>query len=189
MERYFNTEGLCEPDVHYMVRLDDRLEKIKRLFVDRGKYFVINRGRQYGKTTTLRALAEYLKDSYLVVSMDFQMLSTSNFENEQKFVKAFARYFTGAVKEQESLSALEESGLLNMETEEQADMGEMFIRLGRFCEKAPKPVVMMIDEVDSASNNQVFLDFWQCSEGTIWNGRESLRFILSSLQEYMISRI
>ena len=27
MERYFNTEGLCEPDVHYMVRLDDRLEK------------------------------------------------------------------------------------------------------------------------------------------------------------------
>ena len=88
MERYFNTEGLCEPDVHYMVRLDDRLEKIKRLFVDRGKYFVINRGRQYGKTTTLRALAGYLKDSYLVVSMDFQMLSTSNFENEQKFVKA-----------------------------------------------------------------------------------------------------
>ena len=101
MERYFNTEGLCEPDVHYMVRLDDRLEKIKRLFVDRGKYFVINRGRQYGKTTTLRALAGYLKDSYLVVSMDFQMLSTSNFENEQKFVKAFARYFTGAVKEHE----------------------------------------------------------------------------------------
>ena len=58
MERYFNTEGLCEPDVHYMVRLDDRLEKIKRLFVDRGKYFVINRGRQYGKTTTLRALTK-----------------------------------------------------------------------------------------------------------------------------------
>lgn len=159
MERYFNTEGLCEPDVHYMVRLDDRLEKIKRLFVNRGKYFVINRGRQYGKTTTLRALAGYLKDSYLVVSMDFQMLSTSNFENEQKFVKAFARYFTGAVKEHEVLSALEESDILDTEADEQADMGEMFIRLSRFCEKAPKPVVMMIDEVDSASNNQVFLDF------------------------------
>lgn len=49
MERYFNTEGLCDPDIHYMVNLDERLSKIKRLFVDRGKYFVINRGRQYGK--------------------------------------------------------------------------------------------------------------------------------------------
>jgi hypothetical protein len=50
MRRYFNTEGQCEPEIHYMVRLDDRLDKIKRLFIDRGKYFIINRGRQYGKT-------------------------------------------------------------------------------------------------------------------------------------------
>ncbi len=28
--RYFNTEGgVCRPDEHYMVRLDDRLDKIK----------------------------------------------------------------------------------------------------------------------------------------------------------------
>ena len=61
MRRYFNTEGRCRPQQHYMVGLDDRLDRIKRLFVDRGKYFVINRGRQYGKTTTLMALAEYLR--------------------------------------------------------------------------------------------------------------------------------
>mgnify|MGYP001073328865 FL=1 len=54
--KYFNTEGLCRPEKHYMVRLDVRLEQIKRLLVDREKYFVINRGRQYGKTTTLSAL-------------------------------------------------------------------------------------------------------------------------------------
>lgn len=28
-----------------------------------------------------------------------------------------------------------------------------------FCKSSPKPVVLMIDEVDSASNNQAFLDF------------------------------
>lgn len=39
MRRYFNTEGQCEPEIHYMVRLDDRLDKIKRLFIDRGKSF------------------------------------------------------------------------------------------------------------------------------------------------------
>lgn len=45
MRRYFNTEGQCEPEEHFMVRLEERLEKIKTLYVDRGKYFVINRGR------------------------------------------------------------------------------------------------------------------------------------------------
>ena len=76
--RYFNTEGVCRPDVHYMVCLDDRLDKIKRLYVDQGKYFIINRGRQYGKTTTLKALAEYLKKDYVVIAMDFQMMSTAS---------------------------------------------------------------------------------------------------------------
>lgn len=55
MEKYFNTEGLCNPRYHYMVPLDDRLYKIRQRYVERGSYFVINRGRQYGKTTTLRA--------------------------------------------------------------------------------------------------------------------------------------
>ena len=44
-----------------MVRLDDRLEKIREDYVEGGSYFVINRGRQYGKTTTLAALEEALK--------------------------------------------------------------------------------------------------------------------------------
>ncbi len=60
MRRYFNTEGQCEPEIHYMVRLGDRLNRIKQFFIDRGKYFVMNRGWQYGKTTTLCALEEYL---------------------------------------------------------------------------------------------------------------------------------
>ena len=89
MERYFNTEGRCRPDLHYMVRLDDRLRKMKEQFVDRGKYFVINRGRQYGKTTTLMALAEYLKEEYAVFSLDFQMMSSSNFSDEETFVISF----------------------------------------------------------------------------------------------------
>ena len=48
--------------MHYMVRIDERLKRIRQRFVDQGKYFVINRGRQYGKTTTLMALAEALKE-------------------------------------------------------------------------------------------------------------------------------
>ena len=73
MRRRFNTAGSCNPQRHYMIRLDDRLEKIKKDFIDEGSYFVINRGRQYGKMTTLTALETYLKDAYsLFYHFDFQ---------------------------------------------------------------------------------------------------------------------
>lgn len=98
MRRYFNTEGLCDPQEHYMVRLDERLAKMKELYVDRQKYFVINRGRQYGKTTTLYALAAYLEDEYTVLSLDFQELGTEDFTDAAVFVRAFARLVMEAVR-------------------------------------------------------------------------------------------
>ena len=55
MPKVFNTAAICIPQEHYMVNLDSRVREIKKL-VDAGKYFMINRARQYGKTTTLRAL-------------------------------------------------------------------------------------------------------------------------------------
>lgn len=72
-----------------MVCLDERVEKIKCLFVDRKKYFVINRGRQYGKTTTLKLLAKYLEREYTVFSLDFQKMETGNFKDALTFSKAF----------------------------------------------------------------------------------------------------
>lgn len=70
--RSFNTTGICSPEKHYMVNLDHRLAEVK-ILVDDGKYFTINRARQFGKTTTLQALGDYLNNDYFVVSMDFQM--------------------------------------------------------------------------------------------------------------------
>ncbi len=43
--------------VYKMVNLSERLVEITKL-VDAGKYFTINRARQYGKTTTLVASAK-----------------------------------------------------------------------------------------------------------------------------------
>ena len=57
--KWFNVKGPCISSRHYMVDITDRLETMKRL-VDREEYFVINRGRQYGKTTTLSHLRIFL---------------------------------------------------------------------------------------------------------------------------------
>ncbi len=42
MDKYFNTEGICYPDIHYMVNLDSRTRQIEKM-VDSGKYFTIHR--------------------------------------------------------------------------------------------------------------------------------------------------
>lgn len=160
MKRYFNTEGICKPNIHYMVRIDERLEKIKRLYVDKGKYFVINKGRQYGKTTTLMALEQYLKNDYVVVFLDFQKMSDDSFGNGRNFARSFAKNFIDAMneKQKETVSNTIDE-LLKAEKTGEFNLESLFTHLSGICGKASKPVILMIDEVDSASNNQVFIDF------------------------------
>ena len=74
MEKRFNITGSCIPEIHYMVDISDRLAEIKKM-IDVGDYFVINRGRQYGKTTTLNALTNYLSDEYYVVTVSYTHLT------------------------------------------------------------------------------------------------------------------
>lgn len=154
--KYFNTEGSCNSNEHYMVSLIDRLGRIKRLLVDRKKYFVINKGRQYGKTTTLRALEEYLKEDYIVLSLDFQRLGTEDFADESTFARAFmevliAAFPSGETCDSKMLKEFMEKGSCSLQ--------ELFVQLSMLCKNSSRPIVLMIDEVDSASNNQVFVDF------------------------------
>ena len=158
--KYFNTEGQCNPDIHYMVNLDQRLKTIKERYIERGTYFIINRGRQYGKTTTLLLLADYLKTDYLVLFFDFQDLTTSVFQDESSFVKGIIRCFKGALEDYAvgSLDAKRKEEFLQI-LDGQYDMTEMFTRFSQICGMSKLPVILMIDEVDSASSNQVFIDF------------------------------
>ncbi len=160
MEKHFNVSGDCQPDLHYMVDLSERLRQIKAM-VDAGQYFTINRARQYGKTTTLQALARYLKEDYMVVSLDFQMISASKFKDEHTFSIAFSRLF---IKAAETADAGFTQILLPLkkdvsENREELELMELFEHLSELCKHSSKPVILMIDEVDSAANNQVFLDF------------------------------
>ena len=90
----FNTTALCRPDRHYMVDISKRVENIKEL-VDEGKYFTINRARQYGKTTTLRALRMALQEEYIVVALSFEGLTKANFNDEYSYIEDFFKKFIG----------------------------------------------------------------------------------------------
>lgn len=148
----FNITGTCYPESHYMVNLDSRLAQIKQM-VDAGKYFSINKGRQYGKTTTIFALEEYLNTDYFVISLDFQGLSDFDFENENTFVSAFSRELLDLDIENDQLE------IFKSDKQNNYSLSDLFAALRDLCKQSAKPVVLMIDEVDSASNNQVFIDF------------------------------
>ena len=157
--RTFNTTGLCVPEDDYMVDITDRL-KIMKQMVDEGQYFTMNRGRQYGKTTTLFALSKYLKDEYQVLSLDFQGIGNAGFQSEEAFVQAFSRMLLRKRREIEiSEDICEQLNDFVKRTENKAALDELFFTLSDWCESSEKPIVMFIDEVDSATNNQVFLDF------------------------------
>ncbi len=164
MPKVFNVTAVCRPDVHYMVNIDDKLKEIKAL-VDDGMYFTINKARQYGKTTTLLALNRYLQGNYCVVSMDFQTFGAGQFKDENVFARSFARSFLRSLKRSNPPASQKldtATQLLSRSIEEAREdfmLQMLFEHLSELCAAADKPVVLMIDEVDSATNNQVFLDF------------------------------
>lgn len=177
MERSFNITGACNPQEHYMVNLDSRLAEIKKM-VDAGKYFVINRGRQYGKTTTLKALKKYLSEDYIIISMDFQIqMSSAKFQDEKSFSAAFANAFLFAMKRYSHSAEVEES-LKNLKRSlsETFELVELFMNLSEICYCSAKSIVLLIDEVDSASNNQVFLDFLAQLRGLYLNRSDNPTF-------------
>ncbi len=160
MGRVFNVNGVCRPDKHYMVDLRQRLEEI-RAMIENGQYFTINRARQYGKTTLLRALADFLKNDYEVISLDFQNIESDEYANGSAFVHAIAREINKKIRRRDDISdeIKEKLAILANISYQNVRMAEMFECLSNWCEQSEKPVVLIIDEVDTASNNQVFLDF------------------------------
>lgn len=157
--RTFNVAADCKPGIHYMVNIQSKLDGIKDM-VDKGQYFTINRARQYGKTTTLKALGRLLQKDYIVISLDFQMMSYSDFERESTFVEALSGEIISRIQESDiSQECLEQIQAIAEGKCHNPKFTTLFRYLNKWCQQSPKPIVLMIDEVDSATNNQVFLDF------------------------------
>lgn len=158
--KVFNTTATCMPSKHYMVDLSSRVKEIKEL-VDDGKYFTINRARQYGKTTTLAALDTYLSSQYDVVSLDFQDITEGIYHNEDTFVRGLGQVICDtrdAIEfplPDEYYDALRELAV----EKRTLVMSDIFRIFDRWCKENERPIVLIIDEVDNPSNHFVFLDF------------------------------
>ena len=164
MPKVFNVTGPCIPRKHYMADMTRRVAQIQKM-VEEGAYFTINRARQYGKTTTLAALDKELSPKYLVIWLDFQAMGSASFADENTFSLAFLDLFLQEIRRHSPEKSPETDALIEklqdiVDSENRRfNLMTLFRWIQQICEKSEKPVVLMIDEVDSASNNQVFLDF------------------------------
>lgn len=154
MKREFNITGSCNPEWHYMVDTAKRFASVENL-IEKGKYFTINRARQYGKTTTLDMIWRRMSDRYLVVPLSFEGLGDSAFASEEAFASTFSKMMSNRL-----LSMLRDDNLADIWRNCTAkSMDDLSSVITTFCETSTKPLVVTIDEVDKSSDNQLFLNF------------------------------
>ncbi len=156
MKKFFNDTGACFPEEHYMVDISN---KIKRMFemLDRGNYFVINRPRQYGKTTLIGILNRFLKsqNDFFPIKISFEGIGADGFQDSLSFIEAFLSELKNNLKTAGNNNIIK---FINTNISLKR-IDELGIWLSELIRIIGKKTVLMIDEVDKSSNNQLFLDF------------------------------
>ena len=148
-ERFFNTTGPVVPAKHYSIppleRLD--LDEVLRLIRD-DRYFVLHAPRQTGKTSALLALRDLLngRGAHRCVYANVETGQTAGGD-----VAAGMRTVMDCISE-EALLALGDDYLdenWERDLKRAGPHGVLRRALGRWCLNDPKPLVLLIDEIDT----------------------------------------
>jgi AAA-like domain len=152
----FNITGKCIASQHYMADVSGKLERVLNM-IERGQYFIINRPRQYGKTTMLFSLASTLRanGNYNVFNISFEGVGDAVFEDE----KTFAPIFLHLLEKQAAQYAPALTPFLNEKQNAVNSLYGLSNVLTEIILKTDKKTVLLIDEVDKSSNNQLFISF------------------------------
>ena len=148
MERFFNTAGPQIPEDNYTIdplkRLD--LEEILSL-IRQKRYFVLHAPRQTGKTSCMLALRDYLnkEGDYIAVYANVEGGQASR-NDVQSVIKStvdtLAEQFRGIVKNDLPWQIRDEVQQVGKDS-----MLATYLR--RLSENMPKPILLVIDEIDA----------------------------------------
>lgn len=158
----FNLTGVCVPDKHYMVDLSEKADIIIKDYIEQGAYFTINRARQFGKTTMLSVLTRRLADRYLVIRLSFEGVVDSNFNDNNSFVDMFVKNVAKWLRQMNAGQEIIDEWIdkhYDEATVTDKAFDILVDKITRLCSNAQKGVVLLVDEVDKSSDNQIFLNF------------------------------
>ncbi len=156
MKKEFNITGICRPLKHYAADISGKLTQTLQM-VEMGRYFIINRPRQYGKTTMLYTIERVLMDSgsYLVFNISFEGIGDAIFEDEKVFAPGFIRL----LQTQAKYHTPQLLPFLKEKEKEVDSLESLSDALTDILLETEKQSVLLIDEVDKSSNNQLFISF------------------------------
>ncbi len=158
MPKRFNDTGICIPSRHYMVDTSVKLKQVMQL-VEWGEYFTINRPRQFGKTTTLFLLDKALnrRQDYVALKISFEGIDSDAYQNQERFISEFLIMLAQRLN---FLKLSKQKQLIENNRPEITNLPALSRFITKLVGTMPsKSWVLMIDEVDKSSNNQLFLDF------------------------------
>ncbi|MCP4151667.1 MAG: AAA family ATPase [bacterium] len=157
MKKKFNITGTCIPHKHYMADTTDKIKKIIAM-IEEGEYFTIARPRQYGKTTTLYLLDRELRkhEDYLALKLSFEGIDAPTYAKQESFIKTFLEMLVDKFLYLEEKRFAE---LISPHVSSTLTMAELSRLITRLVKTVGLNTVLIIDEVDKSSNNQLFLDF------------------------------
>jgi hypothetical protein len=144
MPRHFNTAGPNRVEWHYTLSALARLPDVHRLVHDRS-WFVLHAPRQTGKTTAMRALAQELTESGNYAALWATCEAGEPYRDKPKVAERLVAASIRTNAELDLPQALRPPPL-PLEAEE----GEVLARyLKAWCESCPRPVVLLLDEIDA----------------------------------------
>jgi len=147
--KFFNTAGPVNRDKHYKIAPLTRWNMEEVLFlIQQEKYFILHAPRQTGKTSSLLALRDYLNagDDFVCIYANFEAGQAAR-HNIASGIAAVLSHLHDRVCSVLGADFLDfdERDILDS-TDPNEALGAY---LARLCEAAGKPVVLLIDEIDS----------------------------------------
>ena len=159
MPRWFNIAGPCQADIHYMLSPTSRLPDLQPLISQRS-YFVVHAPRQTGKTTAMLALAKQLTESdrYTAVMVSVEVGSAFN-DNPSAAELAILGIWRNTIEDNLLPEQQPTSWIYN------APGQRIHENLRAWSKALSRPLVLLIDEIDSLQNQTLISVLRQLRDG------------------------
>jgi hypothetical protein len=156
MNRWFNTAGPCQPEMHYMLPSMPRLPQLETL-IDRAGYFVLHAPRQVGKTTAMLTIAQELtaQGKYTAVMASVEVGATFS-GNPPAAQKEILRAWDDGIRFWLP-PELQPPEWMHCETIGQA--------ISLWCRHSPRPIILFIDEIDALQDEALVTVLRQLRDG------------------------
>ncbi len=147
--RFFNTAGPVKPTIHYTVPPLSRFDLDEMLLlIQQQKYFVLHAPRQVGKTSYLLALSDYLNQQGTYRALYFNVEAAQAMrEDVDAAMQAILGRLASAARDFLHDTFPEENMMQMLSMHGGSSALEEL--LTRWAEQSDKPLILLIDEIDS----------------------------------------